>query len=335
VSDTVSGLAVEDLVVEYSAGGYAHRPIDGLSFHADSGSLVLLLGPSGCGKTTLLSCIAGLLRPTSGSISVGPHEVTSLAGRSLDRYRQATVGIVFQAFNLVPSLTALENVELPMWTAGWSRRRARDRATELLASVGLSDRVKHRPKELSGGQQQRVAIARALALDPTVVLADEPTAHLDHIQVEGILRVLRDLAQPGRLVIVSTHDDRLLPLADVLVGLTPRRNSVERGGPRARTLRAGEVLFHQGERSDRVYVVERGAVALLRDRPGEAPEELSVILPGGHFGEMGPLFSLPRSASAVARMRTEVTGYTVAQFRTLVGVERLPELLGGGTNLDP
>jgi putative ABC transport system ATP-binding protein len=320
-------LAVRDLVVEYSSGGYAVRPIDGLRFEAQSGNLVLLLGPSGCGKTTLLSCIAGLLRPTSGDIEVGDTVVTELSGRALDEYRQQMIGIVFQAFNLVPSLTALENVEIPLWTARRPRRESRARAEELLETVGLRDRMKHMPGDLSGGQQQRVAIARALALDARVILADEPTAHLDHIQVEGILRLLRDLAQPGRLVVVSTHDDRLLPLADQLVSLAARATIAEHGGPLRRDLQAGEILFTQGEPSDRIYVVERGAVALARALADGTADDLGVITEGGHFGEMGPLFSLPRSATATARIRSEVTGYTVRQFRELVGVERLPELI--------
>ena len=131
---------------------------------------------------------------------------------------------MFQAFNLIPSLTALENVQVA--AAGRRRcrgRQAKERAAELLDRVGLSsDRVHHRPGDLSGGQQQRVAIARALAHDPPLVLADEPTAHLDYIQVDGVLRLLRELAAPGRVVVVATHDERLLPLADRVVELTPR-----------------------------------------------------------------------------------------------------------------
>ncbi len=215
-------LHVNDLVVEYSSGGYAVRPIDGLNLEVSAGSLALLLGPSGCGKTTLLSCLGGILRPTSGRIALGDLDVTTLDPRALTTYRRRTVGIVFQAFNLLPSLTAFENVMVPMDAAGVSRREARQRAEELLARVGLQDRMRHRPGDLSGGQQQRVAVARAIALDPPLILADEPTAHLDFIQVEEVLRLIRELASGDRLVVVATHDTRMLPLADQVVELVPQ-----------------------------------------------------------------------------------------------------------------
>ena len=214
-------LSIKDLVVEYSSGGYAVRPINGLSLEVPAGSLVILLGPSGCGKTTLLSCIGGILRPKSGAITFDDVDITALEGGALARYRRDTVGIVFQAFNLVPSLTALENVMVPLRAAGMSRASARERAEELLTRVNLADRVKHRPGDLSGGQQQRVAVARAIALDPPLILADEPTAHLDFIQVEEVLRLIRSLAEGERVVVVATHDSRILPLADRVVELTP------------------------------------------------------------------------------------------------------------------
>src|SRR3984885_11551887 len=195
----MADLRINDLVVEYSSDRYAVRPIDGLDLEVTAGSLVILVGPSGCGKTTLLSCLGGILSPTGGWIEFGDVEVTALDRRELTAYRRHTVGIVFQMFNLVPSLTALENVMVPMWAAGWSQRVARERAHELLTRVGLQDRMTHRPGDLSGGQQQRVAFARAIALDPMLILADEPTAHLDFVQVEEVLRLLRSLGQGERV----------------------------------------------------------------------------------------------------------------------------------------
>ena len=189
---------------------------------------MVLLGPSGCGKTTLLSCLAGLLKPTSGSIRHGDIEVEKLHGNELATYRQHQVGVVFQAFNLIPSLSARENVVVPMSLAGVGRRVAVPRALELLDQVGLAERAQHRPGALSGGQQQRVAIARALAHDPPLVLADEPTAHLDHVQVEGVLQLIRRLASPGRMVVVATHDDRITHLADHVVDLAPRSSAEDR-----------------------------------------------------------------------------------------------------------
>src|SRR5947209_2048717 len=238
-------LHINDLVVEYSSGGYAVRPLDGINLEVSAGSLALLLGPSGCGKTTLLSCLGGILRPTSGRIVFDDLDVTRLGSRGLTMYRRRTVGIVFQAFNLLPSLTAFENVMVPMDAAGMNRREARQRAEELLARVGLQDRMRHRPGDLSGGQQQRVAVARAIALDPPMILADEPTAHLDFIQVEEVLRLIRELASGDRLVVVATHDTRMLPLADRVVELIPQVASTNRP-PETVRLTAGSVLFEQG-----------------------------------------------------------------------------------------
>ena len=182
-------LSIQDLVVEYASGTDTVRPINGFNLDVSAGSLVILMGPSGCGKTTLLSCLGGILKPSSGAIKFGDVDVTSLEGHEMSNYRRETVGIVFQAFNLVPSLTALENVMVPLLAAGQPRRVARKRAGQLLARVGLEERISHRPGDLSGGQQQRVAVARAIALDPPLILADEPTAHLDFIQVEEVLRL--------------------------------------------------------------------------------------------------------------------------------------------------
>lgn len=207
-------LSIQNLVVEYYSGGYALRPINGLNLDVAAGSLVMLLGPSGCGKTTLLSCLGGILRPKSGAIKFDEVDITTLQGAELANYRRNKVGIVFQAFNLVPSLTAVENVMVPLRSAGMSRRASRRRAEELLARVNLAERMNHRPGDLSGGQQQRVAVARAIALDPPLILADEPTAHLDFIQVEEVLRLIRELADGERVVVVATHDSRMLPMAD-------------------------------------------------------------------------------------------------------------------------
>jgi len=310
----VAKLAVSDLTVEYVSGGYRIRPLDHVSFTAEDGEFVVLLGPSGCGKTTMLSCLAALLSPTSGSILLGETEVTELHAGALSSYRRHTVGVVFQAFNLIPSLSARGNVMVPMRLAGVSRRKASDRATELLERVGLGERKHHRPDQLSGGQQQRVAIARALVQDPPLVLADEPTAHLDYIQVEGILRLLRDLASPGRAVVVATHDDRITQLADNVVELTPHLSEAQRK-PHEVRLTAGEVLFHQGDPSDVVYLVDEGEIEIFRVKDDGSEEHLMTVVPGGYFGELGPMLNLPRSASARASGATVLSGLSVQQFR--------------------
>jgi putative ABC transport system ATP-binding protein len=307
-------LEVRDLTVEFVSGGYMVRPLDKLSFDADDGELVVVLGPSGCGKTTLLSCLAGLLTPTSGSVSFRGTDIAGLSGPALGEHRRSTVGVVFQAFNLIPSLSARGNVMAPMRLARVPRREAASRADELLAQVGLADRADHRPGQMSGGQQQRVAIARALVHEPPLVVADEPTAHLDHIQVEGVLSLVRALATPGRLVLVSTHDDRLTHIADRVIELVPHFSGADRE-PVEVGLAAGQVLFHQGERGDLVYAVEEGEIEIYRILAHGAEEPLAVIGAGNYFGELGPMFNLPRSASARARTASRVTACSLRAFR--------------------
>jgi putative ABC transport system ATP-binding protein len=224
------------------------------------------------------------------------------------------VGVVFQAFNLIPSLSARGNVVVPMRLSGASRATAKARADELLERVGLGERTHHRPAQLSGGQQQRVAIARALVHEPPLVVADEPTAHLDHIQVEGILRLLRDLASPGRIVVVSTHDDRVTQLADRVVEMAPHFSDADRQ-PEEVKLAAGEVLFRQGERGELIYHLETGLLEVYRELADDTNEVLARIEPGNYVGELGPILNLPRSASVRALEVSVVTGYTVRAFR--------------------
>jgi putative ABC transport system ATP-binding protein len=309
-------LIVDDLTMAFNSGGYVIKPLDGLSFTAADGELVVLLGPSGCGKTTLLSCLAGLLTPTSGRVELGPIAVTELRGAALAEYRRQTVGVVFQAFNLIPSLTARGNVIVPMRLAGVGRANAKARANELLALVGLDERANHRPAQLSGGQQQRVAIARALVHEPQLILADEPTAHLDHIQVEGILRLLRELASAGRIVVVSTHDDRVTQLADRVIELAPHFSDADHP-PEEVVLTAGDVLFQQGDWGELIYHVESGLLEVYQELADGSVEVLAQVAPGNYVGELGPILNLPRSASVRALEDTVVVGYTVRNFRQI------------------
>jgi putative ABC transport system ATP-binding protein len=323
----VADLSIQNLVVEYYSGGYALRPINGLNLDVAAGSLVILLGPSGCGKTTLLSCLGGILRPKSGAIKFDDVDITTLEGADLARYRRDKVGIVFQAFNLVPSLTALENVMVPLRSSGMSRAASRKRATELLERVNLGDRMKHRPGDLSGGQQQRVAVARAIALDPPLILADEPTAHLDFIQVEEVLRLIRELAEGDRVVVVATHDARMLPMADRVVELTPDFADTNRA-PETFELKAGVVLFEQSTMGELIYVVTDGEFELVHEMADGGEELIKVAGPGDYFGEMGVLFHMPRSATARARTDATVIGYTAQAFRERLGAGGMRDLIG-------
>jgi putative ABC transport system ATP-binding protein len=320
VTATAVGTAsvkVRELVIEYDSGGYAVRPIDGLDLDAAPGELVVLLGPSGCGKTSLLSVLGGILRPTAGTVTVGGTRVETLRGAELAAYRQKTVGFVFQAFNLVPSLSARENVAMPLLMAGVKRSRAFERADRLLERVDLTERAKHKPAKLSGGQQQRVAVARGLAADPLVLLADEPTANLDYIQAEGIISLLRDLRSDGRAIVVSSHDDRLVPIADRVIHLAPNFREDEQP-PTSVEFRAGSIIFEQGSRGELVYVIEDGTVDIVRKKSDGDAEHLVSLDGGEYFGELGPLLGFPRSATALAATDVRLTSYSVQDFRDQV-----------------
>ncbi len=311
-------LVVEDLVVEFINDGYAIRPLDEMSFVVEEGEIAVLLGPSGSGKTTLLSCLGGILTPTSGSIRLGELDVTSLSPGELGDFRRSEVGFVFQAFNLITSLNARENVAMPLLLAGMPRRDAFQRADELLAEVGLAERAQHRPPMLSGGQQQRVAVARGLGHRPSLLLADEPTASLDHIQAEGIIRLLRRLRDEGRVIIVSTHDARLVPIADKIVKMVP--DEADGGSPPSGevALDAGTLIFEQGDRSDVVYTITSGEVAIMRELADGGERELARLGPGQYFGELGPFLGFPRSATARAATDVVVEAHEPRSFRDQV-----------------
>jgi putative ABC transport system ATP-binding protein len=321
-SSSGRGLRVSNLSIEYSRGAQKIRPIDSCSFQAERGSITLLLGPSGCGKTSILSCLGAMMQPAEGSIQMGNTEVVGLRGADLMRYRRNDVGIVFQAFNLIASLSSVENVSVVMTAAGVANRKAKAKSAELLEMLGLGERLHHRPDDLSGGQQQRVAIARAIALDPPLILADEPTAHLDHGSVNQVLDLYRRLAEEGRTVVVSTHDDRMLSIATQVVELGPTRTSgsLQTGVVQ---LRAGQTLFHQGDKGELIYVVNSGSVRVDRAEPDGSTIVLATRGPGQHVGEMAPLFGLPRSASVIAETATEVEALTPEAFRSRFGVTHL------------
>jgi putative ABC transport system ATP-binding protein len=190
--------------------------LDGMSLHVPDGEFVALMGPSGSGKTTLLNCIAGIDRPTSGTVTVGRTDVTSLSEGALAKWRSRHVGFIFQFYNLISVLTAVENVELPLLLTNLSKQQRRERALTALGVVGLADRAKHYPRQLSGGQEQRVAIARSIVTDPDVLVGDEPTGDLDAKSAEDILTLLDTLNREFKKTIVMvTHDPRAAARAHV------------------------------------------------------------------------------------------------------------------------
>lgn len=213
----------------YGAGDSAVTALDDVSLDFPRGTFTAVMGPSGSGKSTLLQCAAGLDRPTSGSVVVGGTELTGLSERRLTLLRRERVGFVFQAFNLLPSLTAAQNVALPLRLAG--RRPSRSRVREALARVGLADRTGHRPTELSGGQQQRVALARALITRPEVLFGDEPTGALDTRTGREVLALLRSMVDgEGQTVVMVTHDPVAASCADRVVFLVDGRPAGELTG---------------------------------------------------------------------------------------------------------
>lgn len=311
----MSALTITNLVKEYRSDNYTVRVLDELSFTAEVGELVVLLGPSGSGKTTLLSCLGGMLSPTAGSIRLRDTEVCELKGRSLDKYRMTEVGFVFQGFNLIPSLSARENVAMPLLVSkSCSKGDAYAKADELLERVGLGDRAKHRPSQLSGGQQQRVAVARGLVTDPFLLIADEPTANLDHVQAEAVVRLLRELRDAGRVIVVSTHDARLVPVADRVVQMAPVGEPVDETA-REVEFKAGHVIFEQGDHADLVYVIEEGTVQIYRDAVEGPDEQLAELTAGQYFGELGAMMGFPRSAAARATTDVRLTALGPHEFR--------------------
>jgi putative ABC transport system ATP-binding protein len=190
--------------------------LDGINLQVPDGEFVALMGPSGSGKTTLLNLIAGIDRPTSGAVRVGGTDVTALSEAQLAKWRSRSIGFIFQFYNLIPVLTAVENVELPLLLTKLSKKARRDRALTALKVVGLADRAKHYPRQLSGGQEQRVAIARAIVTDPAVLVADEPTGDLDARSAEDILTLMETLNRDFKKTIVMvTHDPRAAARAHV------------------------------------------------------------------------------------------------------------------------
>ena len=219
-SSTPSAISVRQLTKTFGEGDIAVHAVSDIDLDIAAGEVVLVMGPSGSGKTTLLLMLGAMLRPTSGSVLIDGVDLATAPERRLPALRASHLGFIFQDFNLLSALTALENVELACNLAGTTGHAARDRATELLRRVGLDNRLGFRPDQLSGGEKQRVAIARALANNPTVLLADEPTANLDSGNGREIARLLRRLAaEDGRSIVMVSHDDRLREVADRVLWL--------------------------------------------------------------------------------------------------------------------
>lgn len=204
-----AAICLKDVCKAYEREGQRIPVLEHIDLSIPQGEFIALMGPSGSGKTTLLNLIAGIDRPTSGSVQVHGQDVTALSEGKLAKWRSRSVGFIFQFYNLIPVLTAVGNVELPLLLASLSKKQRRERALTALRIVTLVDRAEHYPRQLSGGQEQRVAIARALVTDPHILVADEPTGDLDAKSAEGILDLLQTLNRDfGKTIVMVTHDPR-------------------------------------------------------------------------------------------------------------------------------
>ena len=223
---TSTGVAVScrGIAKEFGRGSARVQALRGVDFDVRLGQMTLLVGPSGCGKTTLLSVITGLLDPTAGQVSVLGIDVAALPNGRKIAFRRATLGFVFQQYNLLPALTAAENVAVPLLAAGVARAKAVARATDLLATLGMAERARGLPAELSGGEQQRVALGRALIHEPRLIVCDEPTAALDAETGRAVMKLLSAVAlTPDRGVIVVTHDTRVFEFGDTIAHMNDGR----------------------------------------------------------------------------------------------------------------
>jgi putative ABC transport system ATP-binding protein len=213
---TTTAVSVQNVRKIYQRDALQVTVLDGINFDVPQGEFVALMGPSGSGKTTLLNLIAGIDRATSGRVTVAGTDLGPLSEGELAKWRSRNIGFIFQFYNLIPVLNAVENVELPLLLTSLSKRERRERALTALRIVGLADRSKHYPRQLSGGQEQRVAIARAVVTDPTVLVADEPTGDLDHQSAEEILTLMETFNKEfGKTIIMVTHDPRAASRARV------------------------------------------------------------------------------------------------------------------------
>jgi putative ABC transport system ATP-binding protein len=207
------------LAKTYDTGGTRVLAVRGIDLTISKGEFVAIVGPSGCGKSTLLNLLAGLDRATAGEVWLGGERIDQLSETALARMRRQKVGFVFQFFNLVPTLSAVENVELPLLLVGTRRTEARETATGLLSDLGLGDKYDAAPSQLSGGEQQRVALARALANTPDILLGDEPTGNLDSASAREVLALLRAARDRGQTLLLVTHDSRVAAAADRIISL--------------------------------------------------------------------------------------------------------------------
>ncbi|WP_313342101.1 ABC transporter ATP-binding protein [Sedimentibacter sp.] len=200
---------LKNITKTYDMGSVQVQVLGGITMHVDEGEFIAIIGPSGSGKSTLMNIVGCLDTPTTGEYYLDGKEISTYNEKQLSKIRNQKIGFIFQKFNLLPKLTALENVELPLIYRGMNQKERRQKSIDALTKVGLNDRMNHKPTELSGGQQQRVAIARALAGDPPVLLADEPTGNLDSKSGSDVMNLIKQLSKEGKTIVLITHDSEI------------------------------------------------------------------------------------------------------------------------------
>jgi len=228
-------LSARAVTKTYRSGALEVQALGGVDLDVEAGEFVIVMGPSGNGKTTLLNCLSGLDEIDEGSVEIEGKSIHELSDRARTKHRASSMGFVFQAYNLIPVLSAVENTELPLLVNGTSPRQARSAAIAMLERVGLTERVDHRPNELSGGEQQRVTIARALVAEPAIVWADEPTGNLDSETAASVLDLVKEVNDQGQTIVMVTHEADIVEIADRLVLI--RDGMVEYDGAPARAPR--------------------------------------------------------------------------------------------------
>lgn len=241
----MSAIRLQHITKQFGTGHTEVKAVQDVSLTVKPGEIVLIMGPSGSGKTTLLSIMGTLLHPTTGSIALDGQDITKLSRQALSKLRLKQIGFVFQSFNLLASLTAEQNVMVPLLASGASTRDARRKAREVLATLGLGERLRNLPQDLSGGQKQRVAIARALVNEPRLILADEPTANLDSKTGRDVANLLSDIAcRENRPVIIVSHDPRLKDFARRIITIEDGKLTKEEKGGHDKTCAYHKSLKH-------------------------------------------------------------------------------------------
>jgi len=306
---------LRDVVKAYDTPAGAFVALRGVDLEVDAGEFVAVIGKSGSGKSTLINAIAGIDRPTSGEVHVAGSAIHTLDENAIARWRGSNLGVIFQFFQLLPTLTLVENVMLPMeFARRGSPAERRDRAIALLERVEMHQHADKFPSAVSGGQQQRVAIARALANDPALIVADEPTGSLDSRTADTIFQLFEELVAVGKTILMVTHDNDLAARASrvvlivdgevveshvrtALAGISDAELSEVSTRLEPQVLEAGATVFDQGDLADRFYIVVTGELEVVRTRSDGTTDVVARLGPGQYFGEQGLLDSAPRSAT--------------------------------------